>query len=85
MVVAGLIYVVLAIIVKLVGPELITSIFPPIVTGPIIMVIGLNPHLPPLIWLLPAGSWRSLSMVVTVVNIFGKGFIRCYQYYVVLW
>ena len=77
MVVAGLIYVVLAIIVKLVGPELITSIFPPIVTGPIIMVIGLN--LAPTAIDMASANWLLAIiclLVVTVVNIFGKGFIR---------
>lgn len=39
---AGLVYVVVSGIIKLFGVETIRSFFPPIVTGPIIMVIGLR-------------------------------------------
>jgi uracil permease len=39
---AGLIYVALSMVVRLVGTDLIRRIFPPVVTGPVIMVIGLN-------------------------------------------
>ena len=41
-IVAGLIYVVFAILIKLVGYEKINKLLPPIVTGPIIIVIGLR-------------------------------------------
>lgn len=74
---AGIVYVILAIIVKLVGPELITSIFPPVVTGPIIMVIGLN--LAPTAIDMASANWLLAViclLVVTIVNIYGKGFIR---------
>lgn len=39
---AGLVYVVIAGIIKLIGVDAVKKLFPPIVTGPIIMVIGLN-------------------------------------------
>lgn len=39
---AGLVYVIVAGLVKVFGVEKIKSLFPPIVTGPIIMVIGLR-------------------------------------------
>lgn len=39
---AGLIYMLMALVIKLVGVEKVESFFPPIVTGPIIMVIGLR-------------------------------------------
>lgn len=39
---AGLVYAVIALIIKLIGVEKVQKLFPPIVTGPIIMVIGLN-------------------------------------------
>lgn len=39
---AGLIYIVLSYLVKTFGVEKVKSFFPPIVTGPIIMVIGLR-------------------------------------------
>ncbi len=38
---AGLLYVVLSAIIKVKGPEFFVKILPPIVTGPVIMVIGL--------------------------------------------
>lgn len=40
--VAGLVYILMAILIKIFGVEKIKSFFPPIVTGPIIMVIGLR-------------------------------------------
>ena len=73
LVAAGIVYVILAIIVKLVGPELITSIFPPVVTGPIIMVIGLN--LAPTAIDMASANWLLAViclLVVTIVNIYGK-------------
>ena len=41
-IVAGLIYCVMAILIKFLGPEFMRKILPPVVTGPVIMVIGLN-------------------------------------------
>jgi uracil permease len=38
---AGLLYVVLSAIIKIKGPDFFVKILPPIVTGPVIMVIGL--------------------------------------------
>ena len=40
-IVAGALYLVLALLVKLVGSERVRSFFPPLVTGPIIIIIGL--------------------------------------------
>ncbi|NLJ95786.1 MAG: uracil-xanthine permease [Clostridiales bacterium] len=42
LIVAGLIYVIFAILIKLVGYEKVNKLLPPIVTGPIIIVIGLR-------------------------------------------
>lgn len=39
---AGLVYLAFALIAKIVGPHNIRKIFPPIVTGPVIVVIGLT-------------------------------------------
>ena len=39
--VAGALYLVLALLVKLVGADRVSSFFPPIVTGPIVTIIGL--------------------------------------------
>ena len=41
-VVAGLLYLVLALLFKLVGAQKVMRFFPPIVTGPMIILIGLN-------------------------------------------
>ncbi len=40
-IVAGALYLVLALLVKLVGAERVRAFFPPVVTGPIMMIIGL--------------------------------------------
>ena len=77
LVLAGIVYVLLALIIKLVGPEIIHSLFPPIVTGPVIMVIGLN--LAPTAINMASEHWLLAIIVlavVTIVNIYGKGFIK---------
>ena len=76
-VIAGLLYVILAVIIKLVGVKRVMRFLPPVVTGPIIILIGLN----------LAGSavnnaktcwWLALvSMAIIIVaNIWGKGMIK---------
>ena len=76
-VVAGLLYLVLALLFKLVGAKKVMRFFPPIVTGPIIICIGLS----------LAGSainncrgnwWVALVaiLVVVVCNIWGKGMVK---------
>lgn len=42
LIVAGLVYVIFALIIKLVGYEKVNKVLPPIVTGPVIIVIGLR-------------------------------------------
>ena len=42
LIIAGLVYVVFALIIKLVGYEKVNKVLPPIVTGPVIIVIGLR-------------------------------------------
>lgn len=39
---AGIVYSVIALIIRFIGVDAVKKLFPPIVTGPIIMVIGLN-------------------------------------------
>jgi uracil permease len=39
---AGVVYVLMSLVIKLVGADKVRSFFPPIVTGPVIMVIGLR-------------------------------------------
>ena len=76
-VVAGLLYLVLALLFKLVGAKKVMRYFPPIVTGPMIIMIGLN----------LAGSainnaqtcwWLALVAiaVIIVANIWGKGMVK---------
>ncbi len=76
-VVAGLLYLVLALLFKLVGAKKVMRYFPPIVTGPMIIMIGLN----------LAGSaignastnWALALVAIAVIivaNIWGKGMIK---------
>ncbi len=76
-VVAGLLYLVLALLFKLIGAKKVMRYFPPIVTGPMIIMIGLN----------LAGSainnasscwWLALVAIaiIIVANIWGKGMIK---------
>ena len=76
-VIAGLLYVILAVIIKLVGVKRVMRFLPPVVTGPIIILIGLN----------LAGSavnnaktcwWLALvaMAIIIVANIWGKGMIK---------
>ena len=76
-VVAGLLYVVLAAIIKLVGVHKVMRFLPPVVTGPIIILIGLN--LAPSAVSNASTCWwlAILSIAVIVVaNIWGKGMIK---------
>ncbi len=76
-VIAGLVYLVMAGLVYLFGHERVLSFFPPVVTGPIIMTIGLL--LAPTAIDMASGNWF-LAMValvtVALVSIFGKGFMK---------
>lgn len=76
-VVAGLIYVVIAALIYFFGVEKVISFFPPVVCGPIIMVIGLK--LAPTAIDMASGNWflAIVAFVVVVgVNIFAKGFLQ---------
>lgn len=77
LVIAGLVYLVIGILFKVGGVERIMSFFPPIVTGPIIMVIGLK--LAPTAIDMASSDWLLAFIafaIVTAVNIYGKGFIK---------
>ena len=76
-VVAGLMYLVLALLVKAIGVKRVMRFLPPVVTGPIIILIGLI--LAPSAVTNASGCWwlAALSVVVIIVcNIFGKGMIK---------
>ncbi|MBQ9648512.1 MAG: uracil-xanthine permease [Oscillospiraceae bacterium] len=76
-VIAGLLYLVLALLFKVLGAWKVMRYFPPIVTGPMIIMIGLN----------LAGSaignasrcwWLALVAIaiIIVANIWGKGMVK---------
>ena len=74
---AGLLYLVLALVIKIFGANKVMRFFPPIVTGPIIIAIGLN---------LSKSAISNCStdwfiaiiaiLIVIICNIFGKGMIK---------
>lgn len=69
---AGLLYVIMSAFIYKLGPDFIEKIFPPIVTGPIIMVIGLS--LAPVAIQNASTNWTIAFIVlitVIIVNIFG--------------
>ena len=76
-VIAGLLYLVLALLFKVLGAKKVMRYFPPIVTGPMIIMIGLN----------LSGSainnastcwWLALvaMAIIVVANIWGKGMVK---------
>ena len=76
-VIAGLLYLVLALLFKLLGAKKVMRFFPPIVTGPMIVMIGLN----------LSGSaiknaqtcwWLALLAIAIIItaNIWGKGMVK---------
>ena len=76
-VVAGLLYVVLAIIIKAVGVRKVMRFLPPVVTGPIIILIGLN-LAPSAVSNASTCWWLALvaMAIIVVANIWGKGMIK---------
>jgi len=73
-VVAGLLYLVLALIFKLVGVKKVMHFLPPVVTGPIIICIGLS--LAPSAISNASANWILAIiafLVVIIFNIWGKG------------
>ena len=76
-VVAGLLYLVLALIVKLVGVKRVMKFLPPVVTGPIIICIGLG--LAPSAVSNASKNWLIAIIALAVViifNIWGKGMFK---------
>ena len=76
-VVAGLLYLVLALLFKLVGAKKVMRFFPPIVTGPIIIAIGLNLS-SSAINNCAQNWWIAMVAIVIIIaaNIWGKGMIK---------
>ena len=76
-VVAGLLYLVLALIVKIAGVKRVMYFLPPIVTGPIIICIGLS--LAPSAISNASSNWLlafTALAVVIIFNIWGKGMLK---------
>ena len=76
-VVAGLLYIVLALIIKLVGVKKVMRFLPPVVTGPIVILIGLN-LAPTAVSNASSCWWLALVAIaiIIVANIWGKGMIK---------
>ena len=76
-VVAGLLYVVLAGIIKVVGVHRVMHFLPPVVTGPIIILIGLN-LAPSAVSNASTCWWLALvaMAIIVVANIWGRGMIK---------
>ena len=75
--VAGLIYLVLALMFKIFGTNKVMRFFPPIVTGPVIIAIGLT--LAGTAITSCTGNWLvalTAILVVVVCNIWGKGMVK---------
>ena len=75
--VAGLVYLVLAAIIKFIGIEKVMKFFPPVVTGPIIIAIGLG--LAPSAVSNCTTNWFLAFValaVIVVFNIWGKGMAK---------
>lgn len=76
-VVAGLIYIIVAGLIAVFGPEKILKFFPPIVTGPIIIVISMT--LAPNAINMASQDWiLSLVTLAVIIGVamFGKGFMK---------
>ena len=76
-VVAGAMYILLALLFKVVGPQKVIRFFPPIVTGPMIILIGLNLAGTAVQNAQTCWPLALLSIAVIIVaNIWGKGMAK---------
>lgn len=76
-VVAGLLYLILALVIKLVGVKKVMRFLPPVVTGPIIICIGLS--LAPSAVANASTNWALALVALAVIiifNIWGKGMFK---------
>lgn len=74
---AGSLYLILSAIIKVVGINKVMKLFPPVVTGPIIVAIGLG-LAPSAVNNCKGNWWLALIALALVIifNIFGKGMIK---------
>ncbi|SHH09945.1 uracil-xanthine permease family protein [Tepidibacter thalassicus] len=76
-VIAGILYVIMSFIVKKVGVEKVKEYFPAQVTGPMIMVIGLN--LVPVAFDMASGNYIvsiATLLIAILITFLGRGFIK---------
>ena len=76
-VVAGILYLILALIIKLAGVKKVMRFLPPVVTGPIIVCIGLS--LAPSAISNASTNWPLALIalaIIVVCNIWGKGMVK---------
>lgn len=76
-VIAGLLYLILALVIKLVGVKRVMKFLPPVVTGPIIICIGLS--LAPSAISNASQNWILALIalgVIIIFNIWGKGMFK---------
>ena len=85
LVLAGLVYVVLAVVIKTVGVQKVKKLFPPIVVGPVIIIIGMilapkmfyNNIIGPAMWN-GVDAWKEwttaivTALVIVIVNAYAK-------------
>ncbi|MCM1285300.1 MAG: uracil-xanthine permease family protein [Acetobacter sp.] len=74
---SGLLYLILAAVIKIVGINKVMKFFPPVVTGPIIVAIGLG-LAPSAINNCKTNWWLAIVALglVIVFNVFGKGMVK---------
>ncbi len=74
---AGLGYVVLAILFGIFGPKKVMRLFPPVVTGPIIVLIGLILAPVGIMWAQNNWILALIALVIIIcANLFGKGMLK---------
>lgn len=76
-IVAGLIYALVAFVIYMVGPKFVDKLFPPIVTGPVIMVIGLT--LAPEAIRMASGNLLVAAIALLaaiIVSVYGRGLLK---------
>ncbi|HJJ30696.1 MAG TPA: uracil-xanthine permease family protein [Methanocorpusculum sp.] len=76
---AGVVYLIFAVIAKIIGAARIKKLFPPVVTGPVVMIIGLMLASTAISYFSDGWSYLVGGIViitVIVVSLFCKGFIR---------
>ncbi len=74
---AGLLYLVVSALIKIIGVNKVMKLFPPVVTGPIIIAIGLG-LAPSAVSNCSSNWWLAIIALALVIlfNIFGRGMVK---------